>query len=1314
MFSMWKVREIADKVTNVVMNYTEIEAKVREATNDDAWGPTGALMQEIAQATFTYEHFPEVICMLWKRMLQDNKTNWRRTYKSLLLLNYLIRNGSERVVSSSREHIYDLRSLENYTFLDEYGKDQGINIRHKVRELIDFIQDDDRLREERKKAKKNKDKYVGLSSDAGIGGRFGRDRWDDIGRNDWDSEKHSGGFQDSSYNSDEGEKCESDGEGNEPARSSNMYKTSCDSFPVETNKQKIDVKNNINSNVNSPSKIVKTVKKIDLGAAANYVGESSGNSNKSNVDLFNLNDDDFNPRAADGQEFGNFESAFPAKSSSASNTVTAEGSSAAPKSDEFADFAFAFTDKNQVVTKPNNNQNSLANFDMSGSTSLNPSNFIQNALSNTAGKNSNSDLLMGLQPTFNNPSQQSQQSNTMRSLLDGAESSEQTVLYPNAGDVGLTIAEEERHDELEGGDFRMEVDHACISMSGLFDKTQVMDTKILTQHLDYFIRLLPGNLTPQKLANVDVESERSKYFMENHYETILQLIVENVKIVSKQVMNELITKLFAVDGGNEMTLNYGITTLTEGIKCVDFPSESMDLLLDITKSVLTSDLISSAIVQACMKEDQELLEEFKDVLQGILTLPDIVSNRTKGKSSRFYTEMFPNVIFYHIGNCVKILESIGQSDTNQSLNLKALSFFLSKVSVRFARLEGLDTLIKAMELWVSANPQLQNLYVSLLSGVNKSAAELIAFTVLHICQSPKSVHRLWGDLVLSRPEFKYILTTKFTTLNYFDEVKYPKFTMNLIGYLYLTSTRLLFDLMMRILNIWCDSIAITHTPGAQHHYLTKIIVLSGFLLQNSVETQEKDEIRRALFDGVPVHLKSTDEDIRALGMITAELLVPRFMNVKAEVDLTFDYEIFSEQTKKAVNALRNIKVDLETTLNGDGDAILLGLMSTVDSGDKAVRANSEGQNRRSGTNGRTTHETLVVNAGPEEEEQDSDDDDYSGNKMDSDDDDLVPYDTSNDVKTFKVATPKYLRDLIDAIADRQDVEKFCASFECAQALIDCQLSDDDPEVGIDLLRLFISLDESYGIEDFLTKKFNCCLTVLCTHPIQGAGYLCDEFNAHLNKYSVSDRLFMLDLISTAARRLSELPKDVEEEVKIKKNPKEKDWEKIVKERIMINTRRFISKRKKTVSYKNNFHEVAGYFFFPLVKEFGICRLTFTKSEKVDTIKDEVLILTKFLNTISVVTYCSRNAPICLKIVKEVVELVWTIRYHPENKVRLAAMSCVGSVFLATPRVNLEVDLLDRIVDYRDWLLQSMEKDPDESCRTFATQLCLLIKDFEFT
>lgn len=41
--------------------------------------------------------------------------------QALLLLAYLIRNGSERVVTSAREHIYDLRSLENYHFIGEFG-----------------------------------------------------------------------------------------------------------------------------------------------------------------------------------------------------------------------------------------------------------------------------------------------------------------------------------------------------------------------------------------------------------------------------------------------------------------------------------------------------------------------------------------------------------------------------------------------------------------------------------------------------------------------------------------------------------------------------------------------------------------------------------------------------------------------------------------------------------------------------------------------------------------------------------------------------------------------------------------------------------------------------------------------------------------------------------------------------------------------------------------------------------------------------------------------------------------------------------------
>ena len=83
----------------------------------------------------------------------------------LQVLHYLIRNGSERVVNSVREHYYDMEPLETYEFIDEKGKDQGVNVRQKSKEIRELVMDDEMLREERKKAKATKDKFVGMSGE---------------------------------------------------------------------------------------------------------------------------------------------------------------------------------------------------------------------------------------------------------------------------------------------------------------------------------------------------------------------------------------------------------------------------------------------------------------------------------------------------------------------------------------------------------------------------------------------------------------------------------------------------------------------------------------------------------------------------------------------------------------------------------------------------------------------------------------------------------------------------------------------------------------------------------------------------------------------------------------------------------------------------------------------------------------------------------------------------------------------------------------------------------------------------------------------
>ncbi|KAF5395444.1 hypothetical protein PHET_12190 [Paragonimus heterotremus] len=85
-----KGREIADKMTNIVMNFTETEAKVREATSDEAWGPHGQLLQQIADLTFTHGSFLEVMCTLWSRLHTESSRSWRRVYKVVSCYGFLL------------------------------------------------------------------------------------------------------------------------------------------------------------------------------------------------------------------------------------------------------------------------------------------------------------------------------------------------------------------------------------------------------------------------------------------------------------------------------------------------------------------------------------------------------------------------------------------------------------------------------------------------------------------------------------------------------------------------------------------------------------------------------------------------------------------------------------------------------------------------------------------------------------------------------------------------------------------------------------------------------------------------------------------------------------------------------------------------------------------------------------------------------------------------------------------------------------------------------------------------------------------------
>jgi len=154
---------------NYTKGYSDVQAKVRDATSNDPWGPSGTQMNDIAQMTYNQNDFVEIMEMLDKR-LNDKGKNWRHVFKALTVLDYCLHAGSENTVIYFKDNLYVIKTLKEFQFVDEYSKDQGANVRQKAKDITNLLTDDARLREERRSRATMRDRMV-----RGSPGEFGQE-----------------------------------------------------------------------------------------------------------------------------------------------------------------------------------------------------------------------------------------------------------------------------------------------------------------------------------------------------------------------------------------------------------------------------------------------------------------------------------------------------------------------------------------------------------------------------------------------------------------------------------------------------------------------------------------------------------------------------------------------------------------------------------------------------------------------------------------------------------------------------------------------------------------------------------------------------------------------------------------------------------------------------------------------------------------------------------------------------------------------------------------------------------------------------------
>lgn len=134
---------------------------------------------------------------MWESLETQRPSAWRVVFKGLTLLEHLIKNGSERCVDDARNHSHTLRGLHRFNYY-EGTIDRGVGVREKSKQIVEVLGDDERIREERQKARKMREKF-GTSSGgsmAGVsGGGGGSSKYAGYGNDDsqWSGGGRGGG-----------------------------------------------------------------------------------------------------------------------------------------------------------------------------------------------------------------------------------------------------------------------------------------------------------------------------------------------------------------------------------------------------------------------------------------------------------------------------------------------------------------------------------------------------------------------------------------------------------------------------------------------------------------------------------------------------------------------------------------------------------------------------------------------------------------------------------------------------------------------------------------------------------------------------------------------------------------------------------------------------------------------------------------------------------------------------------------------------------------------------------------------------------------
>ncbi|XP_020779855.2 telomere length regulation protein TEL2 homolog isoform X2 [Boleophthalmus pectinirostris] len=765
-------------------------------------------------------------------------------------------------------------------------------------------------------------------------------------------------------------------------------------------------------------------------------------------------------------------------------------------------------------------------------------------------------------------------------------------------------------------------------------------------------------------------SVHQQEFRRSHYTRTLQFLISHIQAdwlhnLTETQCTQLWDRLF-IHGPPEQAL----LVLMEGIAQLS-PSSSLDHLLSITETFLQSGRLTDLLWSYCLGTGPADSPQFREALLGrIAALPDHMANKLQlNNRTLFLPQNYYPLLAREILTALERTCQALKGGSDCSLTFVAQT--LGKVCIQGH--SGLVMAVLAPQLSKHTRTDMvwQRVCWKLTENVPHRWTDSVLPQLVQAVPGPGALGRIIGNLVVSNKKAQFVITHKMLLLQYKYETQVLRVVL---GYLAADRERrpLLLQVLRSLCQAWANPSAVRHTPLEQQMYISKALLLSVGLLNDSELKDLRSELLQCLLGGMQSHLDSSMVQIRRIGMVVGECLSSR-MDING-IKLKFEYDA------------------------DDDTQELLSLMTpaTEDDQDPEYPTRMDSQDLCE----EKTSSIASQNECSPPKSKDSD--------LDSDDE-LTPYDMSCDQKLSQSSPPRYLRDCIEILTSSDDAVRVELSLNVAENLVR-KNPFATKEISVQMTKVLIHIENKFNIDNFLALRQATMVALTVTDCIPVSQYLITEFYS-LN-YSLRQRLDILEVLALAAQELSKSISNKTDtcmsvvstsDLTLYPGDNPEQWRQVIEKRIQSKTKRLTKGSTHPLkAAPNRYAPVAGYFFFPLLRNYDKPQVTF------DLLGSDHLILGRLIHTLGLFMHLALNAPVAAQMGCALLDFVWTVRYHSEQTVRRGVLFAVCAVFLSMPTQNLLLDLGDQLFETRAWLADVAEGDADSDCRNLAIQSLVLL------